>query len=325
LTDFEQKLTWIFGSSRTGSTWLLRMLIYPWILKRDDLGFGEPPRYEGSSSYPAVLPINESHFPLHLSRVIRMVGLPTETEQAEIDKADDLPAMFNPARADQAGFFFNRQFEGAWRPAAREMALARFEAHAKRAEEELGMSNPAILIKEPNGSFASDLTLELLPESRMVFLIRDGRDVMDSQLALHLPGRRHAERKHVELNTDEDRLDYVTLLAQRWVNSMRVCAKAYARLPDDRRTTVRYESLRSDPVGTLGGLSSFLGLGRTEAEIAEAVAAEDFDAIPESQRGIEKGKRAATPGLWRESLGLAEQERIHEIAGPTLSELGYEV
>jgi hypothetical protein len=300
------------------------MLIHPWILKRDELGYGAPPRFAGSSSYPDVVPINESHLPIHLSRIVRWVGMPSETERAEIDKAGDLASMFNPSRADMAAYFFSRHYEEAWRPAARELALARFRAHAERAEKELEVREPVVLIKEPNGSFAADLTLELLPSSKMVFLFRDGRDVVDSQLALHLPGRKHAERKNVELETEEERLDYVTVLAQRWVNSTRVCAKAYERLSADRRTKVRYEELRSDPIDTLGGLFGFLSIQRTADEIAEAVAAEDFDAIPEDQRGIEKGKRAATPGLWRESLSPAEQERVAEIAGPTLRELGYE-
>jgi len=30
--SFESRLAWILGAPRTGSTWLLRMVIHPWIL-----------------------------------------------------------------------------------------------------------------------------------------------------------------------------------------------------------------------------------------------------------------------------------------------------
>lgn len=324
LTDFEHKLTWIFGSARTGSTWLLRMLIHPWTLNRDELGYGTPPKYEGSSSYPDVLPINESHLPRHLSRIVRETGILSAIDQEKIDKADDLPSMFSPKGADRAGFFFSRHFEDTWRPAVRALALGRFIAHAERAGHKLGVSDPVVLIKEPNGSFAADLTLELLPRSRMVFLIRDGRDVVDSQLAMVVPGGKHAEVKG-EITGERERLEHVTMQAQRWVNNMKVCSKAFKRHEPERRIQVRYEDLRKEPQQSLAELTDFLGIRRSPDEIAEAVAAEDFSAVPEAKRGIGTGKRAATPGYWRESLSAREQERIEEIAGPTLLDLGYEV
>src|SRR5690349_10000816 len=34
---FESRLAWILGAPRTGSTWLLRLLVYPWILARGSM------------------------------------------------------------------------------------------------------------------------------------------------------------------------------------------------------------------------------------------------------------------------------------------------
>src|SRR5215212_9368239 len=42
---FESRLAWILGAPRTGSTWLLRLLIHPWILARGtDKGMRAPLR-----------------------------------------------------------------------------------------------------------------------------------------------------------------------------------------------------------------------------------------------------------------------------------------
>ena len=42
--------------------------------------------------------------------------------------------------------------------------------------------NPYLVVKEPNTSEAADTLVKLLPSSRVVFLVRDGRDVVDSML-----------------------------------------------------------------------------------------------------------------------------------------------
>ena len=39
-----------------------------------------------------------------------------------------------------------------------------------------------LIIKEPNGSVGASLMMEALPESRMIFLMRDPRDVVASRL-----------------------------------------------------------------------------------------------------------------------------------------------
>jgi len=57
-----------------------------------------------------------------------------------------------------------------------------------------------IIIKEPNGSFAADVIAECLPDSKIIVLIRDGRDVLDSRFDMHKPGSWavfHLLEKHI--------------------------------------------------------------------------------------------------------------------------------
>jgi len=60
----------------------------------------------------------------------------------------------------------------------RTLLLERFGAHLRRA----GGSDPLCVIKEPNGSQGAGFILFRLPCSRLLFLLRDGRDVVDSEL-----------------------------------------------------------------------------------------------------------------------------------------------
>ena len=49
-----------------------------------------------------------------------------------------------------------------------------------------------------------------------------------------------------------------------------------------------------------------------------------FERIPEDERGAGKFHRAATPGLWQENMGPAEQAVMQEVMGDKLRELGYD-
>jgi hypothetical protein len=87
---------------------------------------------------------------------------------------------------------------------------------------------------------------------------------------------------------------------------------------------VRYEDLRADPERELGGILAWMGLERSPAQLAEAVAANSFDRLPADQRGEGKRNRSARPGRWRENLSAAELEVVHEVVGDRLERLGYE-
>ena len=45
-----------------------------------------------------------------------------------------------------------------------------------------------MVIKEVNGSHGADLVMSLFPRSKMIFLVRDGRDVLDSLLDANKEG-----------------------------------------------------------------------------------------------------------------------------------------
>ena len=140
----------MFGSPRSGSTWLLNMLgTRTGITTIDEPGIGS---HLGLFS-PDVFVAPARTFPPDKLRV-------------------------NDGRASNANYFFADQFADVWRPGLRELMLDRFAAHIDREQPRPSRC----FIKEPNGSQAADLVMSLLPASRLLALVRDGRDVVDSQL-----------------------------------------------------------------------------------------------------------------------------------------------
>lgn len=66
----EARLIWILGSPRTGSTWLLRLLIHPLRTARTPAGVSAPAD-AGRRDWPSVVPVNESHMFQHLMPIVR--------------------------------------------------------------------------------------------------------------------------------------------------------------------------------------------------------------------------------------------------------------
>jgi hypothetical protein len=217
----------------------------------------------------------------------------------------------NDVRAEARDYFFARQWENAWRAPLRELLLARLGA-------QLGNARFAIL-KEPNGSLGADAIMSVLPESRLIFLLRDGRDVVDSELDAAEPDS-WATRKYDSLERTE-RGDYLRGRAHAWVQRTEVVQRAFAAHDPELRYLVRYEALRADPESVVSELARWLDL--PVAVLTEAARATAFERLPENLRGQGQFARAASPGLWRENLLPDEQAALEQIMGPKLRELDY--
>jgi hypothetical protein len=313
-SEFESRLTWILGAPRTGSTWLLRLLIHPWILARGtESGMRAPLRRRG---LPDVVPIDESYLLHHLAPLVPVPdGL---SEQPTTDRF-----VINGTRRAEPGYFFSDAYVEAWAPELRRLVLVRLHATARAAAEDHGLQDPLVLIKEPNGSHAAELLMSLVPRSRLIFLLRHGGDVIDSMLDAR-GGEGWVGTPNMDLSDPEERLAFVRRQARLWLNYTNAVQSACAAHPGELRITVRYEDLRSDTAATLGPLLEWLGIGRGETALRDAIEANAFESLPGFAKGPGTPRRAATPGLWRENMGAAEQETMLAIIGPKLVELGYE-
>jgi hypothetical protein len=316
--ELESKLVWIWGSPRTGSTWLLEMLCHPLEAKRDEpLGFSWPQGWE--DQVPA-LAVDEflisSHLAPHQGRVIDIFETP-------------FPATLNGLFQRRASYAFSEEFADVWRPEARRLTLVRLHAVVERARK-AGLNLPAdlplVVIKEVNGSHAADLVMSLFPRSRMIFMLRDGRDILDSLLDANSPEgwltRTGLGKGGFE--TSEERLDFVRDTCRNWAARINVCSRAYDAHDPALRKRIRYEELLADTPGMLGDLTGWLGLPHDDARVREIVERHTFAEVPEKRRGPGKRRRAASPGQWRESLTPEERDLAQEIMGPKLAELGYE-
>ncbi|MGH2990667.1 MAG: sulfotransferase [Solirubrobacterales bacterium] len=237
--ELESRLVWIWGSPRSGSTWLLRLLAHP--LTVDDhapLGFHQPP----DSPQARLLPVNESFLTNHLAPLL--------------------------------------------------------QAHA------------------------ADLVMSICRRSRLIFLVRDGHDVLDSLMHAIGPGGFLFGGRSA-FQGSKERSEWVRRNSNNWVGDMKTIQRAYDAHPPELRRTVSYEALREDTAATLGPLAEWLGLRHDAGWLEDAIESNAFEGVPKRERGPTSFFRSARPGAWKQNLTRKDRRVAEEIMGEKLAELGY--
>ncbi|MBA3426185.1 MAG: sulfotransferase domain-containing protein [Rubrobacter sp.] len=279
-------IAWIFGTVRTGSTWLASMM-------RD----------------------GENHAMWNEPRVGELFG-----------------SFYERAahRRDNENFVMGTHRKLVWLKSVRDFVLdsagARFPKFAR---------DGLLVIKEPSGSIGAPILMEALPESAMVLLVRDPRDIVASALdaaregswAYELRGTKRRERRGL-VGADDAPLDDFTGKSQeevvedqatmylRYVGNSKRAFDAH----DGRKVLVRYEDLLADTLGTMKRIYSELEIEVDGEDLARIVREHSWEMIPEEEKGEGKFYRKGASGAWREDLGPDQVKVVEEITGPLLRE-----
>jgi Sulfotransferase family len=285
-TTLEPRVTWILGSPRSGTTWLTAQL----------------------AALTGAVAVDEPLIGAHLAVPMGAVtSLPHPKDPLVYEASEERPA-----------YFFSRGTEYAWRPALRALLLRRFAAAVITSR---GGRRAPVLIKEPNGSLAAPLLLRALPRSRLLFVVRDGRDVVDSMVDGASEG--WITQTHGSALAPDDRRAFLERRAHHWVRTVDAVRRAFDAHGADRRLLVTYESLRAEPEAEVARIIRWLGRDDVLDAVPGVVASHSFERLPAEHTGSGQFARAATPGLWRESFSQEEQAVLTTIMGPTLATLGY--
>ena len=269
-----ENIVWIFGTGRSGSTWLGSMM----------------EGLEGCAMWNEPL-VGNLFGNFHYFRV--------------------------GGRKTGGQYILGEPYKETWLGPMRDLVLG---GAAARFPEVMG--GGYLIIKEPNGSIGSPLLMEALPESRMIFLIRDPRDVVASSMDARSEGSWLSERREAQRRTskpDRNPNVYVRMRANSYVQQIEKTWQAY-RAHGGSKVLVRYEDLRADTLETMKRIYSALEIPVEEAELARAIEKNSWENIPEEEKGKGKKRRKAKPGGWREDLTARQVEIVEEITEPLLNE-----
>jgi hypothetical protein len=263
-----------------------------------------------------VIPIDDPHLGHHLG-VWRPIPLAWAT-------AKDLPKLGTLAdyKRQKRDYLFSDQYRDTWMPKLRQLIATRFEAQAAEDLAESGsVEKPIVIVKEP-GSHAADTIMELFPKSTLIFLLRDGRDVVDSWLDAYRDGSWATEEGAYPLD-DAGRPALIRWQSSVWLHRTEVVQETYERTDPERRVMIRYEEMRAQPITALERICTVLGIGPERTELERIAAANEFSRVPNSRKGAGREIRRAKPGGWASHMSREEIIEMHEILAPKLDELGY--
>lgn len=276
-----ENLVWIFGTARTGSTWVSRML---------------------------------KALPYHELWNEPLVG----------DLLGNMPGKLWEYRLTRKDFVFSGGEDDSYESLRRfvlEAALRRLPGVGPRVK---------VLVKEPHGSHGSQVLLNAFPESRVIFLVRDPRDVAASGIDAHRPGgwaklggNSAGGIAGTRARQAEHEIERARSRGERYSRDIGITLPAYEahRGP---KTFVRYEDLRFDTGSEMSRVCDELALDVDPELLRKAVAGHDWDNIPEEKKGSGKTKRKATPEGWREDLTGDQIAEVERITGHLMDRLGYE-
>ena len=159
-----------------------------------------------------------------------------------------------------------------------------------------------VVVKEP-GSHAADTIMDLFPQSYLIFLLRDGRDVVDSWLDAYRDGAGPPRRARILDDTGRPAL--IRWQSSVWLHRTEVVQQTYARTAPGRRVLIRYEEM-DDLTSALARIAEMVGIDPGRRELERIAAANAFSRIPESRKGTGREIRRAKPGGWASHMSREE-------------------
>ncbi len=220
-------------------------------------------------------------------------------------------------RSKDNSYFFSDSYKNIWKFYLRKLILNRFHA-------EVGELSKKIIVKEAGTVDASDIISTCLPNSKLIMLIRDGRDVIDSGI----DGRQKDGWMTKQLGTKPlegvRRERFIQNRAMRLIAFSENLLKTYSNHPENLRYLIKYEDLRKNTLEELEKIYKFLEIDISKDELQKIVSKFSYENLPDKEKGRGKFVRSASPGKWKENLPENEKNVMNEIMGDTLRKLGYE-
>ena len=183
----------------------------------------------------------------------------------------------------------------------------------------LASSGGTLVVKEPHGSVGAPLMMEALPESKMIILIRDPRDIMASwQDASTGSWGRNAVGRATSRDNNKPTFD-IESRVNGYLQQVGPAKQAYES-HEGHKVLVRYEDLRADTLGTMKRIYSSLGIDVDQEDLARVVEKHSWENIPSEKKGEGKFYRKASPGSWKGDLSPEQIEVVEKMAAPLLKE-----
>jgi tetratricopeptide (TPR) repeat protein len=202
---------------------------------------------------------------------------------------------------------------------ASRLKIIRYAIGCLLSEYGAGREIDAVGEKTPGTTRALPLVEALFPQAKVIFILRDGRDIAIS-------GWMHLQRQYGPEQARETLENYAIRIAICWwqdyMKALRFSVQHHGRMH-----IVRYEDLHESPRETLAGIFDFLDLASSDNILDDCLSQADFSRLSGGRsRGEENPAshfRKGIVGDWKNHFDSATIAAFESRAGDLLHHLGY--
>lgn len=169
--------------------------------------------------------------------------------------------------------------------------------------------------KSPNNVFYFEHLHAIFPDSPLVHVLRDGRDVVCSLLTMNWVDSRTGAP--IDYTRDARKA------AEYWVSAVRAGRHAGRRIGAKHYYELKYEDVVSRPETTLRSLFAFLGEPWDDAVLRFHETTSRSLANESSAEQVSKPLYTTASGRWAQDLKAADKAAVKAAAGDLLIDLGY--
>lgn len=308
IQSLEKNSVWVFSTARSGSTWLCQDLLCSEGKARpmDEPGIG---RMFAPLDWVAERFYNPWGRPGYFES-----GFEFETGVRTRGNQTGLPPF-------ERTFVYAHQENKIWNAQSWKTYLGALkETVFRHVINEWGMINyKNVVFKMPNDSHAADVIMQAFPGSFMIFLMRDGRDVMKSRFS------RFASVNLSETRDIQMRLYAIAFYSHFWNFQVDIIHSAFNAHAPERSLLVYYEDLRRDTMAQAREIFDRIGFSITDEELSELIRRTQLENIPDDQKGPDKPRQTGQIGEFGKVFSEQEIELMEAIMGPNLVRFGYKL
>ena len=215
-------------------------------------------------------------------------------------------------------YFFADEYKETWQFFLRKLILNRIYSQYQDLTKK-------VIIKEPHGSLAADVISECLPNSKIIIMFRDGRDVVDSIIDATTKGGWAQKPNQPKPLSENEKLLLIQKHAKGWMKLINILIKVSKSHRKENLLVLKYEDLLKNTLDELTKIYGFLEIKIKKEKLEYLITKHSYENVPSEKKGKGKSVRFATPGKWKENFNVEEQNLVNKILGETLKQLNYPV
>jgi len=210
---------------------------------------------------------------------------------------------------DRIDYLFCEKFKKTWIFYLRKLILGRLFSQFGNTQR------PIIISDLPAANFASNILAQATPNSKVLIIVRDGKDVVNYKAASLLP---FGKELQIGLTTfsQKNKIEFLKLESKKWTKMVSILLDVKKNHDKKLVKIIRFEDLLKNTSKEIEGIFEFINIKPDQSKLSKITS--------NVQKKIEGSSQKRKFLFRNKNLTQEEKDAMEEIMKDTLKELDYE-